>query len=361
MHNLKDSNQLELDFERICLLYSNVKYAHFGTFLAGLFLFFFISRYSSPNIAKIWISTLVIIYIPRIIISIQFSKKLAKQEITPANIKPWEKYLTITSMAPHLCMVSSIFLPYGNNEYISTAVCGLIFMTLASGGVLALTTSLGVILFYINISMLSIVIKLIWLHDPLFIMLGVMLFSGYILVTRMLIGHNKLLIENIALKIENKQSSLVDPLTKLWNRRRLDLHIEKLFPTSLRSGDPFCLVMLDIDHFKQYNDTHGHTAGDETLVKVANLMEECSRDQDLVVRYGGEEFLVVLPQTEINNAAVITERIRRNVKDKTDVTISAGIAEFNNDTDFEQIIARADKALYTAKENGRDRYVLASS
>ena len=90
----------------------------------------------------------------------------------------------------------------------------------------------------------------------------------------LIIRQHKTLIENIALKIENNKFSLIDPLTKLWNRRRLDLHVEKLVPASRRSGEPFSLIFLDIDHFKQYNDMYGHSKGDELLKKVAEVLQE---------------------------------------------------------------------------------------
>lgn len=175
------------------------------------------------------------------------------------------------------------------------------------------------------------------------------------------IKQNKLLLEIIALKVENKNQSLEDPLTKLCNRRRLSLHIDKLIPLARRSGEPFSIIMLDIDHFKKYNDTYGHVAGDDLLIQVSRNIEKCSRDQDLIARYGGEEFLVVLPATNIEQATIIAERIRRTVKENTNVTVSAGLAIFSDKMDFNQLVQNADKALYKAKDDGRDRFVVASA
>ena len=359
MQILNDSNTLELDFERICILYANVKFAIFGTAAAICFLYFVIYKYSSPGLANLWVAFNLFAYIPRIILSILFMRKLKNQEITLVNVKSWEDYMTLSCIFPYLCFVAVIFLPYGENEFLATAICALMFMTMATGGALALTTSLGPIMLYTSLAMFSIIGKSLLLHDMIFTLLAFFMFIGYLLIIRLIIRQNKTLIENITLKIHNKLFSLIDPLTKLGNRRRLDLHVEKLVPASRRSGDPFSLIILDIDHFKEYNDTNGHAAGDELLIKVADILQDCSREQDLVVRYGGEEFIVLLPQTLIKYAEMIAERIRITVKEKTGVTISAGLAEFHHKTNFDQLLQKADAALYTAKRNGRDQYVLA--
>jgi len=172
---------------------------------------------------------------------------------------------------------------------------------------------------------------------------------------------NKVLIENISLRIESKNQSLIDPLTKLWNRRRLYLFIEKLIPTAQRSGEPFIVIMLDIDHFKEFNDTHGHNAGDDLLVAISGILLRCSRSQDLVIRYGGEEFMMVLPSTNIEQASILAERIHTTVNKNTDVTISAGVAVYSDKMDFKQLVQQADNALYAAKEDGRDKFIVAGA
>ena len=359
MKHSKNDNQLELDFERLCILFENLKFAHLSTFLFVCFFYFLISMNSSREIAVLWTGIFIIIYIPRFLLSVIFSRKLRNGEITKLNINPWEYYVLLTVIGPYICIISVIFLPYGDNELISFTLAAMILMTLVTGSVLALATSRLTVLLYFNMAYLSIIVKCFLVQVPLFTLLGFLLCFGYFLATGLILKQHKTLVENISLKIENRKFSLIDPLTKLWNRRRLELHTEKLVPSAKRTGDPFTVIILDIDHFKEYNDTKGHSAGDDLLIKVANVLHDCSREQDLVVRYGGEEFLVVLPETGINDAASIAERIRITVKEKTDVTISAGLAEFNQEMDFEQLVKKADEALYTAKESGRDRYILA--
>ena len=361
MDHLKDNKNPELDFERICILYSNINIGYFGMFIAVGFLYFVVYEYSSPRLANLWILVFLLTYLPRICFSILFAMKLKKQEITPENISPWERYMTLSSIVPYISFVCVIYFPYGENELTSILICSLVFMSLATGGVLTLTTSLGSIMWYMHLAIFSIIIKCIWLQDRIFILLALFMFLGYLLVMKLIKRQNKTLVENIALKIENNKFSLTDPLTKLGNRRRLDLHVEKLIPASERSGDPFSLIMLDIDHFKKFNDTYGHNAGDDLLVQIANILTGCSRDQDLVIRYGGEEFIVLLPKTRIKDAEFITRRILATVKEKTDVTISAGLAEYDKRISFDKLTEMADSALYTAKENGRDQYVLAAA
>ena len=361
MEQLQENKNPDVDFERICVLYANINIGYFGILIAVCFLYFVVYEYSSPWLANIWAPLVLVAYLPRITFSVLFSRKLKKNEITPGNIGPWEKYMTRTSIVPYMCFVSVIFFPYEDNELISILICALVFMSLATGGVLTLTTSLGSIMWYMNLAITSIIIKSVWLQDKIFILLAIFMFLGYMLVIKLIRRQYKMIVENITLKIENTRFSLTDPLTRLGNRRRLDLHVEKLVPASQRSGDPFSVIMLDIDHFKDFNDTYGHNAGDKLLVKIANILKECSRDQDLVVRYGGEEFIVLLPNTRIRDAETITRRILATVKDKTDVTISAGLAEYDNTTGFDRLVKKADEALYTAKENGRDQYILAAA
>ena len=355
-----DSNS-ELDFERITVLFSNAFTAQLGFALSVLFIYFIIYEYSSSNAALYWVIAVIIISLPRFILSIIFKSRLENQKITPDNIRPWENYYILSFIFPFLCLAAALFIPYQENVLASVLFCAVVFSFLISGGILAHSTSKVFVLIYLNIILLPLIIKLFLMQDILFTTLACYIFIAYIFLTRMILKLNKLLIENITLKIENKNQSLLDPLTKLWNRRRLYLHIEKLIPVSRRSGEPFCIIILDIDYFKQYNDTHGHSAGDDLLVEVAKIFVKCSREQDLIVRYGGEEFMVVLPSTNIEQAKVIAERIRVTVKEETDVTISGGLAVYSDRIDFDQLVIRADEALYQAKEDGRDRYVMATA
>lgn len=155
---------------------------------------------------------------------------------------------------------------------------------------------------------------------------------------------------------ETKALSLTDPLTGLANRRLLDIVLQRSFLKVKRYGGCISVLMIDIDHFKQYNDTYGHSAGDKMLTDVAGTISKNVRDTDVVVRYGGEEFLVSLPETDVAKAYETAERIRRAVEEETGVTVSLGLASLEDAMqNREDLIKRADEALYLAKRKGRNR------
>lgn len=161
-----------------------------------------------------------------------------------------------------------------------------------------------------------------------------------------------------------EENAKIDPMTGLHNRRWLEEMYTREMNRSNRGNFKLTAFMIDIDHFKQVNDTYGHLAGDRILIAVAQSLVRSLRPSDMPVRFGGEEFSVFLPGTTEENAKVIAERIRRNVENMSitlhdesiiQVTVSIGFAErIENDT-VASLIDRADKALYHAKENGRNR------
>ncbi len=163
-----------------------------------------------------------------------------------------------------------------------------------------------------------------------------------------------------------RESALNDALTGLKNRRFLQEYTENLVAGALRRGKSTGLIMCDLDYFKQVNDTHGHSAGDEILKETANIIKKSIRDADILIRFGGEEFLAVLLDIREGGSVAIAEKIRQNMeqakfKVKDGIlrkTISLGISEFPLDTNlFWQAIKFADVALYKAKEGGRNKAV----
>ena len=163
---------------------------------------------------------------------------------------------------------------------------------------------------------------------------------------------------------ELEHLSVTDALTGLYNRRHLMGVLATESQRSRRLRRQFTILLMDVDHFKQYNDTHGHVAGDAALVKVADILRQTTRGVDCVARYGGEEFLVVLLETTMTTAAIVAERIRARVEagpfEGGRVTVSVGIAECptNGDTP-ESLIESADAAMYEAKHGGRNRLAVA--
>jgi diguanylate cyclase (GGDEF)-like protein len=164
--------------------------------------------------------------------------------------------------------------------------------------------------------------------------------------------------------------AMTDPLTKALNRRAFYRFAEREVLRSSRHCKPMSAVMFDIDHFKKVNDVHGHAVGDEVLTQLVSCVARNIRDEDLLGRLGGEEFALVLPETETSKAAILANRLRESVSElrfsgkdgKFSVSISAGISEPTlRELDIIATLERADQALYVAKQNGRNRVELAPS
>ncbi len=160
--------------------------------------------------------------------------------------------------------------------------------------------------------------------------------------------------------------SITDGLTKLYSHRYFKQRLEEELVLAGRYDSPLSLLILDIDHFKRYNDTYGHVAGDHVLMQVANILKEQADVTHLVARYGGEEMVVIAPETTKEKALELAERIRVKIKafvfavgaETTGVTVSVGVATFPKDAETStDLIGNADQALYAAKNKGRDQVI----
>jgi diguanylate cyclase len=165
-----------------------------------------------------------------------------------------------------------------------------------------------------------------------------------------------------------EQRSNTDALTGLANRRSLEEFFRSAQITAMETGDPLSVMMIDVDHFKKFNDTYGHQVGDQVLRLVAKVLQENVRDVDLAARYGGEELIAVLPGANLDVCAGVAERVRRRISEArltrratgqeiARVTVSMGVAQFRLAESAEATIERCDRALYQAKRLGRNRTV----
>lgn len=160
-----------------------------------------------------------------------------------------------------------------------------------------------------------------------------------------------------------------DSLTSLSNRRHLLALAEREVTRSRLTGDPIALILADIDHFKQINDEYGHDGGDRVITHAGAQLAGLCRAQDIVARWGGEEFLILLPATTFDDGFAVAERIRKTVANAAvehqgrtiNYTLSLGVASLKEDESFNDAIIRADRALYQSKESGRDRVTAASA
>ena len=181
--------------------------------------------------------------------------------------------------------------------------------------------------------------------------------------------HIALTVSNLDMRAALEVQATRDPLTGLYNRRYMQEFLEREIHRARRRSRPLSLMLLDVDHFKRYNDTFGHASGDEALHFVAETLLLNVRAEDLAVRYGGEEFVVILPECSLQQAALRAEEIRLRLKElyvarpgelPGPVAASIGVAAFPVTTDqVDLLIKCADEALYQAKHEGRDRVVVA--
>jgi len=185
----------------------------------------------------------------------------------------------------------------------------------------------------------------------------------------MFANHAGLAIENSRLYEETVYLSNIDWMTKLWNYGKFQRHLSIEMEKSKVHGSCLSLAMMDIDNFKYYNDTFGHMKGDEALKRIAEVLKTKSRKVDIVSRYGGEEFAIVMPGTPKENARLFAERIRNEIErlyaddleipQEKRVSISIGIATFPDDAETkDELISRSDLALYEAKRSGKNRACL---
>jgi diguanylate cyclase len=165
---------------------------------------------------------------------------------------------------------------------------------------------------------------------------------------------------------KSEERAKTDTLTGLPNRRALDEFLRKTQIAAMEQGEPFSTLLIDIDHFKRFNDEFGHSVGDQVLKLMARVLRERLRDVDLPARYGGEELIAVLPGANLGAANAVAERVRRAVSEGhitrrstgealPGITVSIGVAQFRDGEPLAELIERCDRALYLAKKNGRNR------
>jgi diguanylate cyclase (GGDEF)-like protein len=175
-----------------------------------------------------------------------------------------------------------------------------------------------------------------------------------------------IVVKSLFLVEETQLLALTDGLTGLYNRRHATKRLEEEIARSRRNGSGLCVAMCDVDHFKAINDEFGHGAGDRVLQQIAKSLTEYVRRNDIVARWGGEEFLVIFSEIKLTAARIVAERLRGRlasmprVEDGPEqITVSVGLATLGGDTTAEMLIEQADQALYRAKARGRNRVEVA--
>lgn len=190
-------------------------------------------------------------------------------------------------------------------------------------------------------------------------------FEELLLRLRRVLKERRLTQERIHMLEKLKRLSITDGLTQLYNSRYFYNQLKIEIDRTSRYQRPLSLLLLDIDNFKDYNDNYGHLEGDKVLVRLGQVIRSCLRKMDSAYRYGGEEFTVILPETEGDEAATVAERIRSAVQadrfypkgedNPLSITVSVGVTEFHRPEEIALFVQRADKAMYQSKQAGRNR------
>ncbi|MBW1960086.1 MAG: diguanylate cyclase, partial [Deltaproteobacteria bacterium] len=189
-------------------------------------------------------------------------------------------------------------------------------------------------------------------------------FEELLLRLKRVLKERRLTNERIEMLEKLKKLAITDGLTRLYNSRHFYNQMELEADRSNRYNHPLALLLLDIDLFKEYNDTYGHLQGDKVLQRIGKIIKSCLRKMDTAYRYGGEEFTILLPETTAEEAKTVAERIRAGIEkvkfspvpgNETNITISVGVTEYCKNEDLSEFVQRADRAMYLSKKNGRNR------
>ncbi len=189
-------------------------------------------------------------------------------------------------------------------------------------------------------------------------------FEELLLRLKRVLKERKLTQERVLMVEKLRKLSITDGLTKLFNSRYFYNQLNGEIDRSNRYGHPLSLLLLDIDNFKDYNDTYGHLEGDKILVRLGAVIKTCLRKMDSAYRYGGEEFTIILPETVGDEAETVAQRVRTAVLDedfiakngkKVDITVSIGVTQYCREEDISTFVQRADQAMYRSKQDGRNK------
>lgn len=310
----------------------------------------------------IWLSVLLLISIVRLI-------NLRSWQKSPApNQARWVIYFYLGAAASGLSWGVAgfwLFPPNGNGQMLMTfALSGI-----AAGGMSTLGALPRAYALFLLTCVMPFTLRLFMQPGNSYMLMGFMsiVFIAFLLTA----SHraSKVFIESQRLRFENEDITekmhalattvITDPLTGAYNRNMLNVALPSEMERARRHNAPLAIILLDIDHFKRVNDSHGHQVGDRTLVWLTERISSQLRESDLLFRWGGEEFMVVAPNTDLAAACVVADRMRREIEQSPlepagIITCSFGCSQFWLEDTTDTFIQRADRALYAAKDNGRN-------
>lgn len=382
---MNDKHEKLVYAEQVKAVYSHTFTAVVSNPLAAILLTSIFYKVVDDGVLFVWLACVILLSLTRIYPYIIFLKQAHDED----SIRYWGKVFLFTSfLQGSLWGIGWLFLiPTGNPLHV--VVIGTWIIGLSASAVGAYSGYIKALLAFFIPVMLPGIAQLLIIGEGYgtAVGLGIILYSA--VVIRSVVPVNKSMLNAIRLnfeleeeinkrkKTENKlrELSIKDGLTGIFNRRHFDQVLETDLRSALRISKPISLILIDIDYFKAYNDRYGHLDGDICLQKVAKAVKEsANRPNDLAFRYGGEEFAVILPSTDLDGAIVMAKTIQKNVQKLNIpheestidnihlVTVSSGVATLipESGTTPSDIIQQADDALYQAKSDGRNRVVIFS-
>lgn len=350
----------QLNVERVKILYSNAGFTLIGILLAYCAIAIILGDNLSRQSLFLWSFLIALTIVLRLILVLLFKRGYHFLDITPDNATRSEWIFAITCYPQALAFVSLVFFPFEQDQLISALFLGLTLLLLMAGSIVSSGTSKLTSVGFISSASIPFIIYCVVQGSDYYYALGFFYSASFIVLSRLAIKLNDTICGTLRLQIENQLASLKDPLTDLWNRRRLDLFASQTIPLLDRMGGELSIILLDIDNFKMINDTEGHDRGDRILISISDYLKNHSRESDLVIRYGGEEFLVVMPATSLDYSEAIAKRINNEIREHCGVTVSIGVSSYHARMGIDRLIKNADKALYQAKRSGKDQVIISS-
>ena len=346
--NINQCGQEQLDLQRIQILYQQAGFTFVGVFVSTVVVTYIISPELPWNLTLAWtILTLAVIPIRFILLS-GFNSELKKGTLSARRARLWENRWVAAATMSALAFASSIYLPYKSQHLIISLFIGLVLVSMIAGSIVSSITSLKSVMVFMNLSIIPFIARCFMETGQYYWILGCFFIVFYVVFFGLAFRMNQTILKAIKQQIERQDMADKDSLTGRWNRR-------KLFSVLENMGDrQYSLLLIDVDHFKQFNDEKGHNKGDEMLSEISLSILRCTQEKDLVVRYGGEEFLVLLPGTPLEQAEKTAHDIRERVITDCASTVSIGVADHEMEEDFDALIDLADKAMYQAKRDGRN-------
>lgn len=343
-----DGKQAELDIQRAQILFRQAGFTFAGVIVGAVLIFLIIFPLLDRAVAASWF-LMVLASIPiRFSILRGFKREKKKGPVTAEAARFWERCWAWSSAAPALTVVSSLFLPYPNDHLLIFLFISLVLVSMTAGSIISSITSIKTVMIFMVLTILPLVTKSFMEASGYYLVLGGFFIIFFLVFSSLALRMNKTVLAAIKLQIDNQEMAYKDPLTGLWNR-------QKLFSVVDNMGEPlYSLLMIDVDHFKQFNDKFGHSRGDEILSEISTCIAHCAHSKDLVVRYGGEEFLILVPEASVSEATELAEEIRQYVFGSCGKTVSIGITDSAEEKDFDALVEQADKAMYQAKKDGRN-------